>query len=461
MQVSQQKIQLELALIGGATGEAQSPLRQGTETCAARTDLEHPVDAFAMMEIIVERENMKKALKRVQCNKGAPGVDGMTVKDLSAYLIDRWPVIRDQLLAGTYKPQPVRRVEIPKASGGKRLLGIPAVIDRLIQQAVMQVLQAEWDPTFSEHSHGFRPGRSAHGAVKEAQAHIAAGNKVVVDIDLEKFFDRVNHDILMGLVARRAQDPRILKLIRRYLAAGAMMDGLVSPTEEGVPQGGPLSPLLSNLMLDQLDKELERRGHNFVRYADDANIYVRSRRAGERVMASVEQFLSRKLKLRVNAEKSAVDTPVRRKFLGFSFLNRKGPKRRIAPQALSRMKRRVRVITQRSRGRSLEQIVEELSTYLRGWRGYFGICETPSVLQAADQWIRRRLRSLIWKQWRHSHKRFAELCHRGVGRELALQTVGSPHGPWRLSNSPALAIAIGNNFFKSLGLLSLHEAKST
>jgi RNA-directed DNA polymerase len=413
------------------------------------------------MEKIVERENMKKALKQVQRNKGAAGIDGMTVKDLSTYLIDRWPVIRDQLLAGTYKPQPVRRAEIPKASGGKRLLGIPAVIDRLIQQAVMQVLQGGWDPTFSEHSHGFRPGRSAHGAVKEAQAHIAAGNKVVVDIDLEKFFDRVNHDILMGLVARRVEDPRILKLIRRYLTAGAMMDGLVSPTEEGVPQGGPLSPLLSNLMLDQLDKELERRGHNFVRYADDANIYVRSRRAGERVMASVEQFLSRKLKLKINAEKSAVDTPVHRKFLGFSFINRRGPKRRIAPQSLSRMKRRVRAITQRSRGRSLEQVVEELSTYLRGWRGYFGICETPSTLQNTDKWIRHRLRSLIWKQWRHSHKRFTELCQRGVGRDLALQTVGSPHGSWRLGNSPALAIALGNDFFKSLGLIPLYDKVDT
>jgi RNA-directed DNA polymerase len=461
MQVSQPKTQLELALTEEVTGEARSDRQQGTETCAARTGLEHPVDAFATMEKIVERENMKKALKQVQRNKGAPGVDGMTVKDLGARLIEQWPVIRDQLLADTYKPQPVRRVEIPKASGGKRMLGIPAVIDRLIQQAVMQVLQAEWDPTFSEHSHGFRPGRSAHGAVKEAQAFIAAGNKVVVDIDLEKFFDRVNHDILMGLVARRVDDPRILKLIRRYLAAGAMMDGLASPTEDGVPQGGPLSPLLSNLMLDELDKELERRGHAFVRYADDANIYVRSRRAGERVMASVEQFLSRKLKLRINAEKSAVDTPGRRKFLGFSFVSRKGPKRRIAPQSLSRMKRRVRAITQRSRGRSLEQIVEELSTYLRGWRGYFGICETPTTLQDADGWIRRRLRSLIWKQWRHSQKRFRELCQRGVGRDLAVQTVGSSHGQWRLSNSPALAIAIGNNFFKSLGLISLYEAKMT
>jgi RNA-directed DNA polymerase len=462
MQVPQPKTQSDLASTPKATGETRSDRMRGTETCTAKTGTEHPVDASLTMEKIVERENMKRALKQVQRNKGAPGVDGMTVKDLGDYLIDQWPVTRGQLLAGTYKPQPVRWVEIPKVSGGKRLLGIPAVIDRLIQQAAMQVLQAEWDPTFTEHSHGFRPGRSAHGAVKEAQAHIAAGNKVVVDIDLEKFFDRVNHDILMALVARRVRDQRILKLIRRYLTAGAMMDGLASPTEEGVPQGGPLSPLLSNLMLDQLDKELEKRGHHFVRYADDANIYVCSRRAGERVLASVERFLSRKLKLRVNTEKSAVDKPVRRKFLSFSFVNRNGPKRRIAPEAMMRMKRRVRKITQRSRGRSLEQIVEELSIYLRGWRGYFGICETPTTLRDADRWIRRRLRSLIWKQWRHSHKRFTELGQRGVSRELALQTVGSPHGPWRLSNSPALAIAMGNNFFKSLGLIPLlNEAKST
>jgi RNA-directed DNA polymerase len=460
MQVTQPKIQPELALNEGATGEARSRQRKGTETCTARPDLEPPVDTLATMEMIVERENMKKALKQVQRNKGAPGPDGMTVKSLSAYLIDQWPVIRAQLLAGTYKPQPVRRVEIPKASGGKRPLGIPAVIDRLIQQAVMQVLQAEWDSTFSEHSHGFRPGRSAHGAVREAQALIAAGNKVVVDIDLEKFFDRVNHDILMGLVARRVHDPRILKLIRRYLTAGVMMDGLTSATEEGVPQGGPLSPLLSNLMLDQLDKELERRGHRFVRYADDANIYVRSRRAGERVMAGVERFLSRRLKLKINAEKSAVDMPMRRKFLGFSFINRKGPKVRIAPQALERMKRRVRKITGR-RGRSLEQIVDELTPFLRGWHNYFGICETTRVFEATDQWIRRRLRRHVWKQRKWSHRRFAELRRLGVGKELAAQTAGSSLGPWRISNSPALAIAMDKRFFKSLGLVSLVEAKTT
>jgi len=406
-------------------------------------------------------ENMKKALKQVQRNKGAPGPDGMTVKDLGAHLVDHWPAIRDQLLADTYKPQPVRRVEIPKASGGKRPLGIPAVIDRLIQQAIMQILQAEWDPTFSEHSHGFRPGRSAHGAVKEAQALIVAGNSVVVDIDLEKFFDRVNHDILMGLAARRVRDPRILKLIRRYLTAGVMMDGLAAPTEEGVPQGGPLSPLLSNLMLDQLDKELEKRGHHFVRYADDANIYVRSRRAGQRVMTNVERFLSRKLKLRINAEKSAVDFPHRRKFLGFSFTSAtKGTKRRIAPQALARMKQRVRKITRR-RGRSLEQTVTELSAYLRGWHAYYGLCETTKVFEVTDRWIRRRLRCLIWKHWKHGPRRYAELCKRGVGKELAAQTAGSHRGLWRLSNSKALSFALDNNFFKSLGLPVFWKPKTT
>jgi len=450
-----QKTELEITLRTGATGEARSAGAEGTEARAAKTEVESRAAVGPSMEAIVERDNLRKALAQVKRNKGAPGIDGMSVDDLAPYLKEHWPAIRAQLLDGTYQPQPVRRVEIPKASGGTRPLGIPTVLDRLIQQAVMQVLQAGWDGTFSEASFGFRPGRSAHQAVQRAQELIASGHDHVVDIDLEKFFDRVNHDILMGLVAKRVADKRILKLIRGFLTAGVLADGLVGPTEEGTPQGGPLSPLLSNLMLDVLDKELETRGLNFVRYADDCNIYVRSQRAGERVMASIDRFLTGRLKLRVNKAKSAVARPGKRKFLGFSFTSGTQPRRRIAPQSLARFRSRVRELTRRTRGRSLAQIVKELSVYLIGWRGYFGFCETPSVLRELDQWIRRRLRAIVWKQWKRGPTRFAELRRCGVGRDLAAQTAGSPHGPWRLSNSPALTFALPNAFFTSLGFAPL------
>src|SRR6266478_4640689 len=390
-----QKNQVELNLGTGAEGEARSAAARESEARTARTCLERPAVAGPSMEAVVERENLKEALAQVKRNKGAAGIDGMSVDALPAHLKEHWPTIRAQLLDGTYQPQPVRRVEIPKVSGGVRLLGIPTVLDRFIQQAVMQVLQADWDRTFSEASFGFRPGRSAHQAVERAQAYIASGHDVVVDFDLEKFFDRVNHDILMGLVAKRVSDKRILKLIRGFLTAGVLSDGLVSPTEEGTPQGGPLSPLRSNLMLNELDRELERRGHRFVRYADDCNIYVGSRRAGARVMASVERFLTRRLKLKVNAAKSAVDRPVARKFLGFSFTSGKEP-RRIAPQTLDRLKKRVRELTRRTCGRSLAQTVAELARYLVGWRSHFGFCQTPSVLRKLEPWIRRRLRCLVW-----------------------------------------------------------------
>jgi RNA-directed DNA polymerase len=379
-------------------------------------------------------------------------VDGMTVQQLPEHLKQYWPAIREQLLSGTYGPQPVKRVEIPKPDGGVRKLGIPTVLDRFIQQAAMQVLQRKWDRTFSDHSYGFRPGRSAHQAVEAAQQFIAAGYRWVVDLDLEKFFDRVNHDKLMAKIAERVSDKRLLQLIREFLRAGVMEGGLVGPVDEGTPQGGPLSPLLSNIVLDEFDRELERRGLRFARYADDSNIYVRSRRAGERVMESITRFVTMQLKLTVNQQKSAVARPWERKFLGFGFTVNREPKRRIAPKAVLRFKERVRELTRRTRGVSTERMAEELARYLRGWLGYFGKCQTPSVLENLEKWFRRRLRSAIWKQWKRGSVRFAELRKRDVGKDLAAQTAGSAHGPWRLADSPALHIALPNVYFDSLGI---------
>jgi RNA-directed DNA polymerase len=413
---------------------------------------ESPAVDECLMEEVCERENLKGALKRVRANRGSPSADGTTVKELPRYLKEHWPAIREKLLEGTYQPQPVKRVEIPKPGGGERRLGIPTVLDRFIQQAVLQVLQKHWDRTFSEHSYGFRPGRSAQQAVAQAQRNIAEGRRWVVDIDLEKFFDRVNHDRLMGRLAQRVRDKRVLKLIRGFLNAGVMENGLVSPTTEGTPQGGPLSPFLSNIVLDELDRELERRGHCFVRYADDCNIYVRSERAGRRVMESITGFIPKKLKLKVNQAKSAVARPGKRKFLGCSFTTGKEPRRRIAPAALDRCKERVRDLTRRTRTVGLEGMVKELSEYLTGWKGYFGFCQTPSVFLDLDSWIRRRLRCVAWKQWKRGRKRYAELRTRGVRKELAAQTAGSTHGPWRISRSPALSYALPNALFDALGL---------
>ena len=332
------------------------------------------------------------------------------------------------------------------------MLTVPTVLDRFIQQAVMQVLQGRWDRTFSDHSYGFRPGRSAHQAVQAAQQYIAEGYRWCVDLDLEKFFDRVSHDKLMARIETRVSDRRMLKLIRAFLKAGVMDGGLVSPVDEGTPQGGPLSPLLSNFVLDEFDRELERRSLRFARYADDCNVYVRSRRAGERVMASITRFITMKLKLKVNQQKSAVARPWERKFLGFSFTANREPKRRIAPKAVIRFKEKVREVTRRTRGVSTEKMAEELAQYLRGWIGYFGKCQTPSVLEDLEKWFRRRLRSAIWKQWKRGTVRFAELRKRGVGKDLAAQTAGSAHGPWRLADSPGLHFALPNAYFDSLGI---------
>jgi len=452
MSGKRQKNQLVLAFLAEDKGEAPRAAEEGTESFVAKRRTESLAIGEEWMEEVCERENCKQALARVKANKGSAGVDGMTVEQLPEHLKQHWPAIREQLLSGTYRPQPVRRVEIPKPDGGMRKLGIPTVLDRFVQQAVMQVLQRRWDRTFSEHSYGFRPGRSAHQAIKQAQQCMAEGYRWVVDLDLEKFFDRVNHDKLMAKLAERVSDKHLLKLIRAFLRAGVMENGLVSPVDEGTPQGGPLSPLLSNIVLDEFDREVERRGLRFARYADDCNIYVRSRRAGSRVMESLARFITMKLKLKVNAQKSAVARPWERKFLGFSFTNERAPRRRIAPKAVDRFKERVRELTGRTRGVSVERMAEDLSRYLRGWIGYFGKCETPSVLQRLERWIRHRLRSVVWKQWKRGTVRFAELRKRGVGKDLAAQTAGSAHGPWRLANSPALAIALPNAYFDSLGI---------
>jgi RNA-directed DNA polymerase len=454
------QLQMVLAFQDESRSEAPRVSSEGTESAMAKRGTENPAREWQLMEEVCGRENCKQALARVKANKGSSGADGMSVQQLPGYLKQHWPAIREQLLSGAYKPQPIKRVEIPKPDGGVRKLGIPTVLDRFIQQAVMLVLQRRWDRTFSDHSYGFRPGRSAHQAVEKAQQYIAEGYRWVVDLDLEKFFDRVNHDKLMAKIAERIGDRRLLKLVRAFLTAGVMEGGLVSPVDEGTPQGGPLSPLLSNIVLDELDRELEQRGHRFVRYADDCNIYVRSQRAGERVMESITRFITAKLKLKVNSEKSAVAEPWERKFLGFSFTRFGEPRRRIAPKAILRFKERIRELTRRTRGISVEKVAEELGRYLRGWQGYFGFCQTPYVLRNLDYWTRRRLRSFLWKQWKRGSVRFAELTQRGVDAKLAAQTAGSAHGPWRLAESPGLHIALPTAYFVSLGIPRLFGTNS-
>jgi RNA-directed DNA polymerase len=454
---TQQNIQIELNFSFAPAGEACEAGREETESFPTANDPESPASTSRLMEEVCERENLKEALRRVKANKGSAGIDRMTVDGIADYLKQHWPAIREQLLSGTYQPQPVRRVEIPKPDGGVRKLGIPTVLDRFIQQAVMQVLQRQWDRTFSDYSYGFRPGRSAHQAVAKAQQYIAEGRGWCVDLDLEKFFDRVNHDKLMGQIAKRVGDKRLLKLIRAFLNAGVMENGLVSPSVEGTPQGGPLSPLLSNLVLDELDRELERRGHRFVRYADDCNIYVRSERAGQRVMESVTQFIMKELKLKVNETKSAVARPQERKFLGFSFTAGPEIKRVIAPKALDRFKQRIREITRRAKGVSMQTTIEELAPYMRGWRGYFGFCETPEVLVSLTRWVRLRLRAAMWRQWKTPRRRRAALLELGVRSRLASNTAGSGRGPWYLAKAKALSVGLSNAYFKSLGLPSLAE----
>ena len=434
-------------------GRGEAPRRdaQEVEAVTATTEPENPACTAHLMEAICDPDNIEAALRAVVRNKGAPGIDGMTVKQLPSILKARWPEIEEQLLQGRYQPQPVRRVRIPKPAGGTRNLGIPTVIDRVIQQAVLQRLQPRWDPTFSEHSYGFRPGRSAHQAVVQAQAYVIDGYRFVVDIDLAKFFDRVNHDRLLAAVAKRVSDRRVLRLIRGYLTAGVLDGGLFEESREGTPQGGPLSPLLSNLVLDELDRELERRGHRFVRYADDCNIYVRSEKAGRRVMASLTRFIEGRLKLQINAEKSAVARPWHRSFLGFTVKDDPAFRRCIADKAVTRFKDRVRELTRRHRGVSLERMIGELVPYLRGWAAYFGLSQSHE-LPSLDGWIRRRLRCVAWVQWKTRGQRYRELRRLNVPERSASAAIFSPKGPWRLSFSEALHRGFTKACFRRLGL---------
>jgi group II intron reverse transcriptase/maturase len=444
----QKSRQMELPMNG--RGEASSEQRSGEAFSATsgtgRSGSDH------LMEMVVEPGNLRAALKRVKANKGSPGIDGMTVEALPAYLRENWDRLRAQLLDGSYQPQPVRQQEIPKAGGGVRKLGIPTVVDRFLQQAILQVLGPRFDPTFSEHSYGFRPGRSAHDAVCAAQKYIQDGRSWVVDVDLAQFFDRVNHDVLMGKLAGRIGDKRLLRVIRRYLEAGVLADGISKERHEGTPQGGPLSPLLANVLLDEVDKKLEKRGHSFVRYADDCNIYVRSERAGKRVMEGLRRLYAN-LRLQVNEAKSAVARPWDRKFLGYSFWVAKGTvKRRIADKALDAMKERVQLITGRSRGRTLTAVITELGGFLRGWKEYFRLTEAPTVLRELDGWIRRRLRMVQLKHWKTGPRVFRELCARGVPANAAASAAAHCQRWWRISRHPGLQLALPPREFDRLGL---------
>ncbi|MGG3739374.1 group II intron reverse transcriptase/maturase [Aeribacillus pallidus] len=410
-----------------------------------------------LMDKILSRENLIEALKRVERNKGSHGIDGMSVKSLRRHLYENWDTLRQSLRDGTYEPSPVRRVEIPKPNGGIRLLGIPTVTDRFIQQAIAQVLTPIFDPSFSEHSYGFRPNKRGHDAVRKARGYIKEGYRWVIDIDLEKFFDKVNHDKLMGIIANKVKDRMVLKLIRKYLQAGVMINGVVHESEEGTPQGGPLSPLLSNILLDKLDKELESRGHKFVRYADDCNIYVKSKKAGERVMTSITEYIEKKLKLKVNRGKSAVDRPWKRKFLGFSFTSQKNPKVRIANESIKRLKNKIRELTSRSKPIPIEMRIKQLNQYLVGWCGYFALADTPSRFKELDEWIRRRLRMILWKEWKNPKTRVRKLISLKVNPNKAFEWGNSRKKYWRIACSPILHKTLGNSYWSSQGLKSLYQ----
>lgn len=437
--------------VGDGIAESTDAARQADPACNEHAEDQIPVT----LEKVLSRENMWRAYERVVGNAGAAGVDGVTVDELKPLLQTRWEAIRKELLDGTYQPSPVRKVEIPKPGGGVRTLGIPTVVDRLIQQAVYQALQGWYDPTFSDHSFGFRLGRGAHDALQRAREHVAAGHRWVVDMDLEKFFDRVNHDILMSRLARRIKDKRILLLIRRFLQAGMMEGGLVSARTEGTPQGGPLSPLLSNILLDELDKELERRGHRFVRYADDCNIYVRSKHAGERVLSSVERFLKDRLRLTVNRQKSAVDRPWNRKFLGYTFTTHYQPQLKVAPQSVTRFKSRLRELLRIGVGRNLRAVLAELCPRLMGWTAYFRKSEVRIAFEELDQWIRRKLRAILWRQWKRPWTRAKEMMRRGLDEARAWTSATNGRGPWWNAGASHMNQAVPTRYLHQMGLRSL------
>jgi RNA-directed DNA polymerase len=416
---------------GKGQGEALSVLGSD-ETLGPRHEVEDT--GPGLLAAVLARENMQQAWKRVRANKGAAGIDGLSIEETAERLRAEWPAIRDQLLHGTYRPQPVRRVTIPKPDGGQRELGIPTVTDRLIQQAMLQVLQPLLDPTFSQHSYGFRPGRSAQDAVLAAQSYVQQGRRIVVDVDLEKFFDRVHHDILIDRLRKRVADGGVVRLVRAYLTSGIMDGGVLMERSEGTPQGGPLSPLLANVLLDEVDKELERRGHCFVRYADDANVYVRSRRAGERVMRLLRRLYAR-LRLTVNETKSTVASVFRRKFLGYSFWVAPGGKikRRVADKAMATFKQRVRELTRRSCGHSLNEVVKQMRVYVLGWKAYFRLADTPGVWSDLDKWIRHRIRAIQLKQWTRGTTTYRALRERGASSDVAAQVAANTRRWWRNS----------------------------
>ncbi|HEX5219466.1 MAG TPA: group II intron reverse transcriptase/maturase [Verrucomicrobiae bacterium] len=410
-----------------------------------------------LIETMLERGNLIRALQGVERNAGAAGSDGMETSQLRRYLLEHWDRIKEQILNGSYEPRPVRRVDIPKAGGGTRRLGIPTVLDRFLQQAIQQTLSPIWESVFSAHSYGFRPGRSAQQAIKAAQSQVRSGRRWVVDLDLEKFFDRVNHDALMARIARRVKDERMLRLIRRYLESGIMLGGVVEQRVEGTPQGGPLSPLLSNILLDDLDQELEKRGHRFCRYADDCNIYVGSRRAGERVMQSLIRYLWEKLKLTVNRIKSAVERPWKRKFLGFSLTAEKESRVRVAPQSVERFRDKLREKFREGRGRNLRTFLEGLKPLLRGWAGYFSVAQTRGVFEELDQWIRRKLRCMEWRKWKRGRTRCKRLTTLGLDGKVARASAFNGHGPWWNSDASHLNAALPTAYFRRMGLLLLIE----